>query len=333
MSLAPVDIKFFKMAVGVGNLGKITDSDISARCPVCGDSRKSKQKKRLHLYEKNGLTQVSCFNGDCPAHNKTVYSFLRDFYPQYLPQYKTETFSRNIDKLKSSSGTLGSLVTKQEEPKIEKPVQTQDLSPYMMHLKDSDDGVLYLRNRGIEYRPQRWGKWYFGTQDLKIGDVLYKIKDSVVIPLYWESEMYGFYSRSIKEKSFITYMSDANVGYKIWNWFKVDKSRPVYIFEGIFDAISSGKTNIIALLGAKLPEDRLKELKDPVFCLDADRTGLINAMEYAKRGFKVYIQPKTIKEKDFNEIMLNHPELNLSELIDQNIYSGVSAQIRIKALL
>ena len=145
--------------------------------------------------------------------------------------------------------------------------------------------------------------------------------------------MYGFYSRSIKEKNFITYMNDANIGYKIWNWFNIDKSEPVYIFEGIFDAISSGKKNIIALLGAKLPDERLKELEQPVFCSDNDKTGLMNSLIYAKQNKQVYIQPKLIKEKDFNELMLNNPDLDLESLIDDNLYTGISAEIRIKGLL
>ena len=37
MALSLVDIKYFKMAVGLENIGKETAIDISARCPVCGD--------------------------------------------------------------------------------------------------------------------------------------------------------------------------------------------------------------------------------------------------------------------------------------------------------
>ena len=325
-----VDVKFFKQAVGLSNIGRETDVDISAKCPICGDGKK-RNSKRLHIYNKGTVTNINCFNGDCPVENKTVYSFLRDFYPDMLPQYKRETFGNKIDDMKSTSALKS--IKKIVKPVVEevKPVVTQDLSPYMLNLKESDEGIMYLRNRGIEYRPQMMFRtWYFGNQDLQIGDTLYKITNSIVIPLYYKDEMYGFYSRSITGKEFVTRMDDVNIGYKIWNWFTVNKDEPVYIFEGIFDAISSGQTNIIALLGAKLPEDRLKELKQPVFCLDNDTTGFYNAIEYAKRGYKVFVQPKDLKEKDFNELMLKHPELDLPQLIQDNTFVGISAMTRIK---
>jgi hypothetical protein len=280
------------------------------------------------------VTNVSCFNGDCAVHNKTVYSFLKDFFPALLEQYKKENFRNTMTKLANGNieDVFGTF-KRASEPKKEKEVLIHDLTPYLKDLNESSEGIEYLKNRGINYYPKQTGKWYFGYQDLKIGEILYKITDAIVIPLYYESSMYGFYSRSIKDKTFYTYMHDANIGYKLWNWFTADKTQKVYIFEGIFDAISSGMLNIIALMGAKMTEDRLKELKYPVFVLDNDKTGLLNSLEYAKRGFTVYIQPNKYKEKDMNELMLNNPDLDIPELIQQNTFSGISAQVRIKSKL
>ena len=53
-------------------------------------------------------------------------------------------------------------------------------------------------------------------------------------------------------------------GYSIWvtkygTTFNIDNTKEVSTyFEGIFDAIASGLDNVIALMGAKLPEDRLR---------------------------------------------------------------------------
>lgn len=114
------------------------------------------------------------------------------------------------------------------------------------------------------------------------------------------------------------------------NWFSIDKDKPVYIYEGIFDAIAGGLKNSIALMGAKLPDERLGELKEPVFVLDNDRTGLVNSLNYAKRGYSVYIQPDKYPEKDMNDLKLRNPDLNPSELITSNIFRGISAEVRIK---
>jgi len=329
--LAALDKKYFKLAVGIDSLGRESDVDISARCPVCGDSRKNSNTKRLHLYIKNDITQVNCFNGDCAAHNKTVYSFLRDFYPALLNQYKRENFGNTMSKLANGEDVFGEF-KKDEKPKEQKAdILVQDLTPYFKKIEEVPEALDYLNNRGIEYKKQ-YNNWYFGIQDLNINDKLYRITNSVIIPLYYNDDMYGFYSRNIYNKDFSTYMHDANIGYKVWNWFNIDKDKPVYIYEAIFDAIAGGLENSIALMGAKLPEERLKELKHPVFVLDNDKTGLINSLHYAKQN-KVYIQPDKYPEKDMNELLLNNPELFIPDMIRDNIFTGIMAEVRIKTKL
>lgn len=331
-----LDIKYFKLAVGLDNIGKESEVDIVARCPVCGDSKKNKRSKRLHLYTKGNVTNVNCFNGDCPVHNKTMYGFLSEFFPALIPQYKKENFGNTMAKLAKgdTQDVFGSF--KKEEIEIEKEkdeVLIHDLSPYLQDIKEVPEALAYLEGRGYKYNESLYGQWYFGYQDLKIGEVMYRITDAIVIPLYYNGKMYGFYSRNIHDKTFYTYMHDANIGYKIWNWFNIDKSKPVYIFEGIFDAISSGLPNSIAAIGAKIPEERINELKEPVFCYDNDKTGLTNALQMAKRNYKVYVQPDIYKEKDMNELKLNHKDVIISNIITQNLYTGISAEVRIKTKL
>lgn len=325
-----VEAKYFKMAVGVNNLGKVTNSDISARCPICGDSKKNKNSKRLHIYNKGtNLSLVRCFNGECTV-NHNIYSFLRDYYPAIFEQYKRETFQDNISDLKDSWDNIELNLPKEDTKNF--VITHHDLTSHFIELSQSTKGLEYLRGRKINYYPEKFGKWYFGKHDIKIGDKTYYIQDAIIIPLYENGIMYGFYSRKIAEKIFFTYNPEVNLGYKIWNWFNVNLNEPLYIFESIFDAISSGKTNIIALMGAKLPEDRLKEIKEPIFCLDNDKTGIKNSIEYAQMGYKVLVLPDSIKEKDMNEIMKNH-DFNMSEFVDNNIESGISAIVKLKLLL
>lgn len=328
-----LDVKYFKLAVGLDSIGRENDVDITARCPVCGDSRSNKRSRRLHLYVKNSVTNVNCFNGDCPVHNKTMYSFLRDFFPALIGQYKKEQFGTTVEKL--ARGETGDVFGqfKKEEVKKESEVLVHDLTPYLKDISDVPQALEYLKGRGYNYKESRYGKWYFGYQDLKIGETLYKITDAIVIPLYYNGKMYGFYSRNIHNKTFYTYMHDANIGYKLWNWFNIKKDQPVFIYEGIFDAIAGGLPNSIALMGAKMPEDRLKELKYPIFVLDNDKTGMINSIDYAKRGYQVFIQPDKYKEKDMNDLLMNHHDLDVSLMIQQNLYTGISAEVRLKAKL
>ena len=116
-----IDIKYFKLAVGLDSIGKETDVDISARCPICGDSRKNKKSKRLHLYNKGPVTNVNCFNGDCACQNKTVYSFLKDFFPSLLSQFKKEQFGNTVQKLANGSADVF------EQFKKEKPKESTEI--------------------------------------------------------------------------------------------------------------------------------------------------------------------------------------------------------------
>lgn len=329
--LSNIDKKFFKLAVGMDNIGKETDVDIAARCPVCGDSRTHKNKKRLHLYIKGSVTNINCFNGDCDVHNKTVYSFLRDFYPSLFGQYKRENFSNTVEKLANKETDVFSSF-KKEPQKQEADILVQDLSAYLHKIEEHQEALDYLQKRGFTYDESKFGQWYFGYQDLQIGETLYKITGAIVIPLYYNNQMYGFYSRSIYDKTFYTYMHDHNIGFKVWNWFNIDKKKQVYIYEGIFDAIAGGLSNSIALMGAKLPEERLNELNNPVFVLDNDKTGLMNSLTYAKKH-KVYIQPTKYREKDMNELLLNHKDVNIPLMIQENLYTGILAEVNIKGRL
>lgn len=305
------------MVLGQEKIKKETNEDISAFCPICND-----HKPRLHLYEKDGTLLVHCFRGRC-GHHSNLWNFIKAVKPDLLDSYKRESFGEVMKSLSSQN-------EKPKEKTSEVSIVTVPLEPLLSPLEWNSEAVNYLNKRSISYNEESFGKWYYGTQDLEIDGTLYNIKDSIVIPLYYEEKIYGFYSRSINKKSFVTYNHPSNIGYKVWNWFNIKKDEPVYIFEGIFDAISSGKKNIIALMGAKIPDERLKELRYPVFCLDNDKAGWQNSIHYATLGYNVYIQPDNVIEKDMNEILKNHPEINISSLINDNVYTGLSAAIRLK---
>lgn len=351
-----IDIKYFKIAVGDSNIRE-TDNDIAVRCPVCGDSRSNRNSRRLHLYKKGDYTGVNCFNGDCSVENKTVFSFLRDFFPNHLSSYRREKFQDNIQQLgqlgKQSSLSSDDVFDFGKESKSEdfvdwenseiaklenseiSPVVSIDLSNYITPIEKVSQALEYIKSRGLCYSPELYGRWFYGHQNLEIDDVLYKVQNSIIIPLYADSsftKMYGFYSRSISGKFFSTFMQDINVGYKIWNYFNIDNTKEVYIFEGIFDAIASGLNNAIALMGAKLPEDRLREINNPVFVLDNDRTGLLNSIEYARKGCKVYVQNK-YPQKDINSLMQDNPDLDVKTFIKNNLYKGILAEVNIKQKL
>lgn len=340
------------MAVSGSEFKEISNKDIAVRCPVCGDSQIHRHEKRLHLYEKNNETRVGCFNGDCPVGQRNVWTFLRDFYPDLFIAYKREKFRENLNSFqsftKAAQNTNEAVDVFAGLTQSKKPLQkrnedettvpnaikivSQDFSKYFTKLDKVASAMSYVSCRGYQYNATDFGSWYHANIDLTIGDRKYMLHDYLLIPLYTaDLQMYGFYSRSLKDKKFYTYMNPANIGYKVWNYFNIDCNKTCYITEGIFDAISLWKfgfKNVIASMGAKISDEVLKTLKDPVFCLDNDKTGKFNALNAAKDGHKVLIYPKQIRHKDLNEMLLNN--IDLHNLIQNNVASGIMAQIKLR---
>lgn len=320
----PIDVRYFKLAVGESRIKHETPTDITVRCPICGDSKKSRNKARMHLYIRNGKALVNCFN-ECSCTNKTVYKFLKDYYPNLLENYKQETFGNRIKEIKEldfSGGVGFELIDTPEE----KPKTLFDLSQYF---EKSERVYDYIESRGLDWSPAL-GEVYLGKK-ITLNGKFYNIDDFIVIPLYCGDKWYGFYSRSMKEHRFQTFIIDE--GFKLWNFYNIDKSKTIYVFEGIFDALSvynSGITNVVACLGATPPLSLLDGL-DVVFCFDNDRTGYLNSIKYLKKGFKVLCYPENIKEKDMNEIL--KAGVNVKDLILNNQVSGILGEIKIKKFL
>lgn len=333
-NLNPIDKKYFKMAVGQNAIKHETPIDIQCRCPICGDSLKSRNKARLHLYCKNGETRVNCFN-ECSVHNRTMYGFLKDFYPGLLSSYARETFGDRINELKLDRMNLAGDFDipiqenkEQNEPK-EKPEVLFDLSKYLLR---SDKAYDYVESRGLEWSPNL-GEIFIAKDNLTIDGKYYPIKDYIVIPFYCGEKMYGFYSRSLKEHKFFTYMPIANSGWKMWNYFNLDMSKPIYVFEGIFDALTAynkGFTNVIACCGAIPNMEKLQDT-EVILCFDNDITGKHNSIKYLKYYFNVKsLCYNNIIEKDLNDMLKNGIDI---ESILNNVVEGINGIIKIQNTL
>lgn len=327
--LSTIDKKYFKMCCP--DIGKDTDLDISAKCVVCGDS-KTGRKHRLHLYEKGGQTYVKCFNCELSTN---MFGFLKTYFPQYLNQYKQENFYLNINnfrEIKTENADINinfdwNNVSNSDIAEVENVTNSNTLeyldSSIFQDLTQSAKD--YIKSRGINYT-EKFGKFYTFDGILSVKGKDFDLRHKLIIPFYNEDKIIGFYSRSIHNKIFLT--CNLNEGYKIWNYFNIDKNKEVYIFEGIFDALSFYQMfnidNVIALCSKDIPQERLKELKKPIFCLDSDRTGINTMLKYAL-NYKVQI-PDT-RFKDMNEFLIN----GVTPVLKNE--SGLRAIIELKKLL
>lgn len=313
-----INVKYWELAHSADTLGYHRNDDYSARCDVCGDSNTNKNKKRLHLYRKNTYEgdSIKCFNCD---YTGNMYSYLRDYHPELFNAYKQET---QQDKLSSLSRREPLIV---REIKRNNSLYTFDKPTSIIPVNESLLGKAYVSKRGFPNLD-----CYFSTGIMNVDGKTLDLKNYIIIPLLENNKWYGFYSRSIESKQFHTYLPEQNTGWRVWNWFNVNKKEPVFIFEAIFNALSSGIENSIAVLGSDLDEERLKMLKRPIFCFDNDETGRKKAEKYADKGYEVVILHRDIRD-DYNDMLKNGiTKDNIKKLIMDNIYSGLKAKILLK---
>lgn len=331
--LSTVDIKYFKMATG--GPFRESDVDIAVKCPICGDSKYKKSSKRLHLYTKDGnLTFVNCFNGGCAIDNKTMYNFLKEFYPDLFEMYKKETFNFKIQEYKKDfedihKNKINDINLSVDDFKIHhEPIINYIPFNNISFGEIKESTKAYLLSRGINYEKASkiFGEFYTPSDNFIINGKYLKVKDFLLIPFRYQNKIYGFYSRSVTDKTFVNFTMEPN--YTLWNYFNIDKTKRVFIFEAIIDALSfyemTGETNIIALNTSKINDDRLNELDMPYFCLDNDTVGIESMIKYTdikKCNFLIY---NNCPYKDMNDIYLNNYKLKFE------FKSGFAAKISLK---
>lgn len=314
MALNEINVKFWELIHG-NNKGYHKSDDYSAKCDICGDSQFSKSKKRLHLYTKSTYDEdsIACFN--C-GFKGNMFSYIRKFHPEFYDAYKAE---RGFSSLKSLQNDI------QVIKRVEKLNTLYTFDPPKQFQLNNPKALDYLSKRKVNL-----SEVYYCDDIVTLGDKQVSLKDYIIIPLKENNKWYGFYSRCLSSKVFYTYIPEQNTGYKLWNWFNISKKSTVYIFEAIFNALSTNLSNSIACMGSDIPDDKLKELNDAVFVFDNDSTGNSKALKYAKLGHKVFLYPKDIQEKDINDLLKGGwTKDDLTEMIKSNTYQGFEAVIKL----
>lgn len=359
-TLDPTNVKYFKYAVG-SNIGTDTPTDVQARCIICGDSERDPRQKRLHLYTKPMYDSdiVHCFN--C-GFKGNMYQFLKEVNTPLFEQYKKENREASFNNLKAKKEEQNAIVYlgNYEMPDVQGRTEEAEEHPTDQGTRSIEgkvipDVIFELPSEFVRADTVREASDYLLNRRLKPKDYFFSrdkvfidgkerpipVADCVIIPL-WASEehnlVYGFQARSIKEKFFYTYIPPENSGWKVWNWFSIDRSKPTFIFESVFDAKSSGLPDdrISAALGADLIPEREAELDEAIYCFDNqhfDLTSKEKSIKLMMNGHRVFVWPTDIEEKDTNSWLQNHPDQQPQEMaknILQNITTGMNGVMRVK---
>lgn len=303
----------------------------NARCPICGDSKRSKSKARWHAFQHNskGFLVCKCFN--C-GYTNSFDNFLKDIDPQIHKMYLMEKF-RDANSNPQPDITTFAV----EKPKF-------DTSPLKKLKKISQLSITHpVRQWVVEKRqiPSRSHyRLYYAPQFKKwANEVLPGKFDSedndeprLVIPMFnTDGEMYGFQGRSFAKDGlrYITIMLDDSYG-KLYGLDTINQSEIVYCVEGPIDSLFVN--NSIASCGGDIISDLqlLNIGKDSIVVVYDNEPRNVDTIakidKAIEQGYNVVIWPDDINQKDINDMVI--AGYDVEYILRRNIFKGLQAKLR-----
>ena len=288
------------------------------RCPICGDSKKHKNKARGYFYQVKTNTNFKCHN--CGA-SLSLNNFLKQIDSTLHKQYTLEKFKE---------GHAGGRNFVVEEPKFEfkQPVFRKGLD--LPKASDVTVAKEYLEKRKLDpskfYFTNKFKQWT-NTQK-KTFDTIGRDESRIIIPMYDENRnLIGFQGRSLGPNSvkYITVMINDDAP-KIYGLDTIETEKPIYILEGPFD--STLVENSVAMCGSDIDIGSFG-WSDYIWVFDNEPRNreIVNRISKTiDRGDKVVIWPKFVEEKDINDMVQRGH--NVSHVLESNTYSGLEAKVK-----
>lgn len=285
-----------------------------ARCPICGDSKKSSRKKRFHLeYLQDENVTWHCFNCDESGSFYDIYAFVHGITSEQA-YAKFNKYNKNLaERLnkKKFSGVKNILIDKKKKDftyilddciSVEDSVEGYIKETYHKILSDFMEERKINRNVYIAYKG--------------------RFKGRIIIPVMEDGKIVYFQGRSVIEGLEPKYLNPSVYkGNIVLNRDIFDREKYVIVTEGLLDADSVGQQGT-SILGKELTVEFIKEIQKhteigTVVALDNDTDGKEKTVKFIKENTKFiksnrdkkilfFKMPKKFKNvKDFNELVSN----------------------------
>lgn len=306
------------------------------RCPLCGDSKKSKYKTRGYFYTtSNGNYAYKCHN--CGA-RVSLLEFLNIMDNSIAQNYRRETFlykknyGWDTEKISDSNGSL------LNTDLFKQTVSFNDSVPDAIKALDSDIALDYLQRRKI---PEKYWKDLYYTDHFQrwvntniSSGKFQKLVESdkrLIIPFRThKKKIYAYQGRTL-EDSYLRYITINE--YKkplVYGLDRCNTKEKVYIFEGPIDSMYV--ENSLACAGANLK--RLAGLSNAVFVFDnqprnVEIVKIIEELLKSNPNISMCLFPDNIEEKDIGELVESGYSLvDVKNFIDENTYTGMKARLK-----
>ena len=305
------------------------------RCPVCGDSKKDKRKKRGNAQVWEGVLFIKCFN--C-GYSKSFNYFLRTNFPLHYKDYLKDNF-------KATGGVLKKAQIKGNEAHkdgIVKRVYPNMSIPTITSLESTHKAYEYVMKRKI---PKEYHDKIFYTNNFRKFTNKFvskfiktnKTDERLVIPFYDKfKRLVGFQGRTLSNNTpkyyTIKLFPDNPLLYGVDT---LDTSKQIYVVEGPIDSMFL-KNSIATRTAISKYDDLLKLAPKDKFVLIYDNEprnkDTCAFMEKAlNEKFQIVIWNKKMKYKDINEMIKNGLTIeDIYDMIDKNTYSGLKGLVELK---
>lgn len=318
-----IDVKYVGLLCSTYPMFKQTRQNLwNFRCPICGDSKKSKTKARGFIFVKENSMLYRCHN--C-GESTTFKKFMQERNPVLYKEYIVEKYKnrrQDTTKVKKETGLTFS------KPK------TNVLSECTQLYRLPKDHMCreYVKNRGISYRHFR-DLYYIDDINI-LTSKLPEYKNNkfaksakLVIPFINEKgKLTHIQLRSVDGKGirYITLTLDDDAP-KVYGLDRIQFDKQIRVVEGpidslfVFNCIASGGIDLVNLLGYN---------DDMVFIFDKQPRNpeVVKHIEKAiATGAKICLLPDSLKGKDINDFVLNG--IDMETVIRENTTKGLKAKL------
>ena len=295
------------------------------RCPICGDSKKNKNKARGYFYQVKNNTNFKCHN--CGL-NISFNNFLKEIDVPLHKEYIFEKFKEGHTGKNFVTSTPEEVFNnlKDSKPQFKKKIKIDLPSAF-----DVNVSQMYLHTRAIFeesgdfYYAQKFKEFVNSIKPGFFEDITFD-DSRIIIPLIKDDVLIGIQGRSLGPSSvkYITVMLDDDAP-KLYGLDKIDETKPIYIVEGPFD--STFLENCVAMCGADIDVGSFG-WSDYIWVFDNEPRNREITDRISKtidRGDKVVIWPSNIREKDINDMVLTGH--HVQNVVESNIYQGLEANL------
>ena len=328
MSSSYIDVKYINLCSSLLERFKQKHTNLwNFRCPICGDSKKSKTKCRGFVYEKRNKYFYKCHNCN---YGTSFNRFLEKISPALHKNYITEQYKEDAWR-------------KKDEPKS---IPEFNFVPEFNHVLQGMDSISslttdhparnYLKNRLIPeryfrdlYLCKEFKKWTNSIIPNKFSSLEHDAP-RLVIPFFdCKHNIIGYQGRSFNPKEQAKYITIKMEGVEnlIYGEERVNIKKKIYCVEGPLDSLFL--PNCLAIAGLNFKGVKLSN----VIVLDNERRNvqIIDALKKViTNGYSVCIWPDSVKEKDINEMIIDGRTTDdIVEIIDNNTYSGLQANFQL----